>query len=246
MQHQSLQYPTLDLVFLCNSFANLSRVGPHKLARILDQCLIYMSRLHSHQILLESPSPGDPHHVEKAAIVADMTSLEQPPIETTIQLKRFDTDLQQHSIDQMINSTTPSRVPTPPSEGRRVKVMLVEDNIINLKILINYMTKANRLFVTACNGREALQLYQATPEAFSIILMDISMPVMDGLESTREIRTFERQNRLSRTRIIALTCFSSLEYQKDAALSGIDMFLVSNSQSLPYPLSKSLLIDYID
>jgi CheY-like chemotaxis protein len=52
------------------------------------------------------------------------------------------------------------------------------------------------------------------------------MPVMDGLTSSRHIRAHELQNSLPRTRIVALTCFSSQEYQRDAALSGIDMFLI--------------------
>jgi len=52
------------------------------------------------------------------------------------------------------------------------------------------------------------------------------MPVMDGLVSTQKIRQFEKENSLPRTRIIALTCFSSPEYQRDALFSGIDMFLI--------------------
>jgi CheY-like chemotaxis protein len=55
---------------------------------------------------------------------------------------------------------------------------------------------------------------------------DLSMPVMDGLTSSRHIRKHELENSLPRTRIVALTCFSSNEYQRDAALSGVDMFLI--------------------
>lgn len=52
------------------------------------------------------------------------------------------------------------------------------------------------------------------------------MPVMDGLTSTRQMRLYEMENQLPRTRIVALTCFSSAEYQKEAMLSGIDLFLI--------------------
>jgi CheY-like chemotaxis protein len=52
------------------------------------------------------------------------------------------------------------------------------------------------------------------------------MPVMDGLTSTRLIRSHEKEHSIPHIRIVALTCFSSAEYQRDAALSGIDMFLV--------------------
>ena len=52
------------------------------------------------------------------------------------------------------------------------------------------------------------------------------MPVMDGLTSTRQIRLHEKEKSLPRTRIVALTCFSSAEYQRDAKISGIDTFLI--------------------
>lgn len=60
------------------------------------------------------------------------------------------------------------------------------------------------------------------------------MPVMDGLTSTRHIRAFEAEHKLPRTRIVALTCFSSDQYQKDAKESGIDLYVVK-----PVPM-KSL------
>lgn len=52
------------------------------------------------------------------------------------------------------------------------------------------------------------------------------MPVMDGISSTRQIRQFEKENSLPRVRIVALTCFSSEEYQKNAFEAGMDVFLV--------------------
>ena len=52
------------------------------------------------------------------------------------------------------------------------------------------------------------------------------MPVTDGLASSRHIRMYEVKNSLPRARIVALTCFSSQEYQREAELSGVDMFLI--------------------
>jgi CheY-like chemotaxis protein len=106
------------------------------------------------------------------------------------------------------------------------------------------MKTAKQEYITAANGLEALQRFQAGPLSFRVIFMgmhhryallprhnanteaDLSMPVMDGLTSTRHIRVHERENSLPRTRIVALTCFSSPEYQRDAALSGVDTFLI--------------------
>ncbi len=52
------------------------------------------------------------------------------------------------------------------------------------------------------------------------------MPVKDGIEATREIRQFEEENDLPRVRIVAVTCFSTDEYQRDAFTAGVDMYLV--------------------
>lgn len=57
---------------------------------------------------------------------------------------------------------------------------------------------------------------------------------MDGLTSCRRMREHEKKNSIARTRVVALTCFSSTEYQQDAALAGFDKFLIK-----PVPM-KSL------
>ncbi|PQE21560.1 hsp90 protein [Rutstroemia sp. NJR-2017a WRK4] len=151
-------------------------------------------------------------------------------------------------------------------KSSRTVVLLVEDNIINLKLLVHGMKKAKEEHTTASNGLEAFQKYKEAPETFKVIFMglsifsfnsnrlgflshmlsnaplnspsgtpniqsiltmkpDISMPVMDGLDSTRHIREFESENSLPRVRIVALTCFGTEEHRRDAALSGVDIFL---------------------
>lgn len=60
------------------------------------------------------------------------------------------------------------------------------------------------------------------------------MPVMDGFTSTRRMREHERENAIARTRIVALTCFSSSAHQQKAVLNGFDKYLIK-----PVPM-KSL------
>ncbi|KAK6823562.1 hypothetical protein PG987_013819 [Apiospora arundinis] len=60
---------------------------------------------------------------------------------------------------------------------------------------------------------------------FDFILMDISMPIMNGIDATRRIREFENERQLPCTNIIALTGLASLDVQRDAKSAGIDMFL---------------------
>ncbi|KAK3935633.1 hypothetical protein QBC46DRAFT_421871 [Diplogelasinospora grovesii] len=85
-----------------------------------------------------------------------------------------------------------------------------------------------RPYVTAKDGLEALEAFKANPQRFRCVLMDISMPIMDGLESTRQTRHFERTHRphSQPPTIIALTGLASGTTQKDAFASGVDLFLI--------------------
>ncbi|KAK0387180.1 hypothetical protein NLU13_5493 [Sarocladium strictum] len=103
--------------------------------------------------------------------------------------------------------------------------LLVDDNHVNLNVLAAYMAKLKLAYVTAVNGLEAVDTYKEKPSRFAAILMDVSMPVMDGLEATRQIRAFERDNKLSRVSVLALTGLASDRTHKEAFESGVDVFL---------------------
>ncbi|RDW63495.1 hypothetical protein BP6252_11040 [Coleophoma cylindrospora] len=117
--------------------------------------------------------------------------------------------------------------------GAELKILLVEDNEINLKLLVAYMDKLKIPHETAINGLEALHKYQAARGAFNFIFMDISMPVMDGLEASREIREHEKHENLPATIIIALTGAASIKSKQEAFRSGVDLFLTK-----PVPMKK--------
>ncbi|KAI2464758.1 CheY-like protein [Annulohypoxylon bovei var. microspora] len=73
-----------------------------------------------------------------------------------------------------------------------INVLIVEDNIINLKLLEAFVKRLKVRWQTAMNGREAVNKWRAG--GFHLVLMDIQLPVMSGLEATREIRRIEKVN----------------------------------------------------
>jgi CheY-like chemotaxis protein len=108
---------------------------------------------------------------------------------------------------------------------RAANYLLVDDNAINLRILMAYMTKLGHTYETASDGLEALRTFKKGGGKYKCVFMDISMPVMDGFEATRAIRAYERENSLRRCNIYALTGLASASAQREAFSSGIDLCL---------------------
>ncbi|KAJ5581121.1 hypothetical protein N7450_007422 [Penicillium hetheringtonii] len=136
-------------------------------------------------------------------------------------------------VDSQDLSTTENKNGNDPtfSELGKIKVLLVEDNPINLKIIEACVKNAKLPYETAKNGLEALNKFKAS--SFDAVVMDISMPVMDGLASAREMRHFEKMRKLEPSTIVILTAFLSAETQEEAERSGVNEFLTK-----PTPLKQ--------
>lgn len=108
-----------------------------------------------------------------------------------------------------------------------VQFLLVDDNAINLRMLIASMEKLGyKSLHTAVNGQEAVDKYKNNPAACRYIFTDISMPVMDGFESTKQMRAFEAASGVRPpATIVAVTALASEEARKSARTCGIDLFL---------------------
>ncbi|MCV2352480.1 response regulator [Paucibacter sp. Y2R2-4] len=113
--------------------------------------------------------------------------------------------------------------PNPAREGLAPVVLLVEDNHINQVVALEFLSVMGLQSRLAKNGLEALELCAA--QAPDLVLMDIQMPGMDGLECTRRLREMQRQGALPSFPILALTAHA-LESDIAASLAaGMDEHL---------------------
>ncbi|KAK9847245.1 hypothetical protein MYU51_019703 [Penicillium brevicompactum] len=158
-----------------------------------------------------------------------------PEIETAFQVLNTHEDalpdpetLKPHEHTPVCAPGVPVPATLPPSTGNdtRNHVLIVDDNSINLKIMSTFMRKLGCSYETASNGLIALNKYKESDKLFTHVLMDLSMPVMDGLHSTNNIRLFEKEKGMSASCIMAVTGVASDEMQKQAKMMGLDNYLI--------------------
>lgn len=111
---------------------------------------------------------------------------------------------------------------TAPSEARSLRVLLAEDNLINQRVAKGLLEKRGHRVVLAENGREAVQAVGR--ETFDLVLMDIQMPEMDGIEAVTQIRAAERETG-RRHPVFALTANAMTSDQELCLAAGMDGFL---------------------
>lgn len=104
-------------------------------------------------------------------------------------------------------------------------ILLAEDNLINAEIVTELLKTKKATVDWAADGQQAVDLFAKSPEgAYSAILMDINMPVMDGLTATKQIRSMDRSD--ARTiPILAMTANTFQEDRDNAAEAGMTGFL---------------------
>nr|WP_315258633.1 PAS domain S-box protein [uncultured Duganella sp.] len=103
---------------------------------------------------------------------------------------------------------------------KNARILLVEDNTFNQQIALEMLEEVGSSVCLAANGMEALELLRQT--AFDCVLMDVQMPLMDGLEATRRIRA---DPRLADLRVLAMTATATSEDRVRCIEAGMDDFI---------------------
>ena len=105
------------------------------------------------------------------------------------------------------------------------QILLVEDNLSNQKVALSMLRVLGQNAITVTNGAEAVERITQKHEKYSMVLMDMQMPVMDGLRATQLIRQYEHKTGTAHLPIIALTANAMLDDQIRCYEAGMDEYL---------------------
>lgn len=142
------------------------------------------------------------------------------------------------TVIEQSSSEVATRTVIPQASSENVlngkRILIAEDNIVNQKLITTYLRRMGTLPQLAENGRVALEMFE--PDKFDLVLMDIAMPVMDGLEATRQIRL--KWKSAAMPPIIALTAHVMDAIDDEVDVVGIDTVL---SKPIPFEELKHAL-----
>jgi len=128
---------------------------------------------------------------------------------------------------QLADKVEDAAVPPEPAQqapdedqtNRALQILLAEDNIVNQRLAVRLLEKRGHHVVVALDGRQAVDAFQR--QTFDLILMDVQMPGMDGLEATRRIRHLQK-DQLKRIPIVALTAYAMKGDDEQCMIAGMD------------------------
>jgi osomolarity two-component system sensor histidine kinase NIK1 len=137
------------------------------------------------------------------------------------------------NLQELSNAILPALESHQVQPGDTVKdtvlnILLAEDNVVNQKLAVKLLEVAGHKIEVADNGEIAIDKYkrrQAERKPFDVILMDVSMPVMGGMEATGLIREYEAFNGVMATPIIALTAHAMIGDKERCLAAGMTAYV---------------------
>ncbi len=122
-------------------------------------------------------------------------------------------------------------------EKKNIRVLLVEDNELNQKLALSVVRKMGFEIDAAPNGKIGVEMFKS--KSYDLVLMDIQMPEMNGIEATIEIRRLEAEQGQGRhIPIIAVTAFAMEQDKRNCMLAGMDEFIAKPYK--PFELEQKI------
>jgi CheY-like chemotaxis protein len=216
----------------CSTSEDSGMVNRHRTILVGNQREISQARHQCSNNFVELNYPLGPRALSRAlhTVMTPQASriVAVPTIASSLDQEQTHGSLEIESVNHEFEKATnePLTEQTLATLHQTEHLLLVDDNTINLRLLSTFVKKLSFDAHTAVDGEDAFETYKkfSKTQPFTTILMDISMPKMNGFESSRAIRQFEVENNLPPSRIIALTALGSEASRREAEASGIDEF----------------------
>jgi len=205
------------------------------------QALAEAARVHATQRIVMF-TPAARHELQlSAAATSAFTGYLVKPLRAASLAARLSAAPEVHApnlaADALIESPDAKTPPAPVARG--LSVLVAEDNEINALLMRSLLTRLGHHAVITTNGEAALESWQAAKSAgapYDLVLMDIQMPELDGIETTKRIREREAGQPGRQTPILALTANTLVEDRYACFEAGMDGFLIK-------PLDREKLAD---
>lgn len=176
------------------------------------------------RVIMMLSSPGNPDEIRRCREMHHETYLAKPIIESEL----LDVLIQSGVPRSAGLGATPMPVAAQPVTKSKLRVLLAEDNSVNRELATTVLERMGHSVVSVWNGVEAVELWKNG--AVDVVLMDIQMPLMDGMEATAAIRRAE-QGTGRQVPIIGLSAHA-MKTDRDSALAlGMDDYLTKPLQA---------------
>ncbi|MBD3809317.1 MAG: response regulator [Sulfuricurvum sp.] len=173
------------------------------------------------------------HGDQADALIESVSSIVTLPILPSSLHKTLSVIWKTMPKEHISNSVEAQTIPRAAS----IKILVAEDNLINLKLLETILLQEHFRVVAVDNGQKAVDAY--LKEHFDLVLMDIDMPVMDGLMANRLIKEIDKRDGRGFVPVIALTAHALIGDRERIVAAGLDAHLAK-------PIDKHFLLQTMD
>jgi len=181
-----------------------------------EELALHISKLEKHKqiprILISST--GNPNHRELFDAIHDK------PIRMQFLYESLCSLLGQQDAGAHRRHEEAQAFPHDFAERHPMQLLVVEDNAVNRKVALQYLSRLGYQADVVCDGSEALKQLEKIP--YDLVLMDVQMPIMDGIEATRLLR---KLNLEKQPKVVALSASVFLEERESAIRAGMDDFM---------------------